>query len=83
MCQQFSTFIGIAVHNVTATTTESLVSDLAAGVRQDATGLLGTTLQISDLVSCLSPLLDLYDIARFFVPRSFLLLREDFFISAL
>ena len=54
MCQQISTFIGIAVHTVTATTTESQVSDLAAGVRQDATGLLGTTLQISDLVSCLS-----------------------------
>jgi len=44
------TFIGIAVHTVTATTNESHVSDLAAGVRQDATGLLGTTLQISDLV---------------------------------
>jgi len=44
------TFIGIAVHTATATTTESQVSDLAAGIRQDATGLLGTTLQISDLV---------------------------------
>jgi zinc transporter 7 len=44
------TFIGIAVHTVTTTTAESQVSDLAAGVRQDATGLLGTTLQISDLV---------------------------------
>jgi len=44
------TFIGIAVHTVTATTTESQVSDLAAGIRQDAIGLLGTTLQISDLV---------------------------------
>jgi len=44
------TFIGIAVHNATTTTTESQVSDLAAGIRQDATGLLGTTLQLSDLV---------------------------------
>jgi len=44
------TFIGIAVHSVTATTTESQVPDLAAGIRQDATGLLGTTLQFSDLV---------------------------------
>ena len=53
--QQISTFIGIAVHTVTATTTESQVSDLAAGVRQDAAGLLGTTLEISDLVSRSSP----------------------------
>ena len=57
MCQQIRTFIGIAVHTVTATTTESQVSDLAAGIRQDATGLLGTTLQISDLVSYLYPTL--------------------------
>ena len=57
MPQQIRTFIGIAVHTVTATTTESQVSDLAAGIRQDATGLLGTTLQISDLVSYLYPTL--------------------------
>ncbi|KAF8150067.1 ZIP-like iron-zinc transporter [Crassisporium funariophilum] len=44
------TFIGIAVHNATATNNESVRADLAAGVRQDATGLLGTTLQLSDLV---------------------------------
>ncbi|KAF8813186.1 Zip-domain-containing protein [Phlegmacium glaucopus] len=44
------TFIGIAVHNATATTNEDQVLDLAAGIRQDATGLLGTTLQLSDLV---------------------------------
>jgi len=44
------TFIGIAVHNATTTTTEGQVSDLAAGIRQDATGLLGTTLLLSDLV---------------------------------
>jgi len=44
------TFIGIAVHNATTTTTEGQVSDLASGIRQDATGLLGTTLLLSDLV---------------------------------
>jgi len=46
-----STFIGIAVHNATATGAELSSIDLAAGVRQDASGLLGTTLQLSDLVS--------------------------------
>jgi hypothetical protein len=46
-----STFIGIAVHNATATNAVSELADLAGGVRQDATGLLGTTLQLSDLVS--------------------------------
>ncbi|KAF8910557.1 ZIP zinc transporter-domain-containing protein [Gymnopilus junonius] len=44
------TFIGIAVHNATATNTVFDMVDLAAGVRQDAAGLLGTTLQLSDLV---------------------------------
>ncbi|KAF8972167.1 ZIP-like iron-zinc transporter [Flammula alnicola] len=44
------TFIGIAVHNATATKTAAELTDLAAGIRQDATGLLGTTLQLSDLV---------------------------------
>ncbi|KAF9563184.1 ZIP-like iron-zinc transporter [Agrocybe pediades] len=47
----YQTFIGIAVHNATATDHgEPQLTDLAAGVRQDATGLLGTTLQISELV---------------------------------
>ena len=46
-----STFIGIAVHNATASNAVSDTVDLAAGVRQDATGLLGTTLQLADLVS--------------------------------
>lgn len=49
----YSTFIGIAVHTATATGTEQASADLAAGVRQDASGLLGTTLQLSDLVSYL------------------------------
>ncbi|KAF9450077.1 ZIP-like iron-zinc transporter [Macrolepiota fuliginosa MF-IS2] len=44
------TFIGIAVHNATATGDEPASIDLAAGVRQDAAGLLGTTVQLSDLV---------------------------------
>ncbi|KAF8164005.1 ZIP-like iron-zinc transporter [Pholiota molesta] len=44
------TFIGIAVHNATASSGETPLADLAAGVRQDATGLLGTTLQLSELV---------------------------------
>jgi len=46
-----STFIGIAVHNATATNAVSKLADLAGGVRRNATGLLGTTLQLSDLVS--------------------------------
>ncbi|TFK36635.1 ZIP-like iron-zinc transporter [Crucibulum laeve] len=44
------TFIGIAVHNATAIDAEQQSKDLAGGVRQDATGLLGTTVQLSDLV---------------------------------
>ncbi|KAG2030148.1 ZIP zinc transporter-domain-containing protein [Suillus americanus] len=45
-----STFMGIAIHNLSASgaITESL--DLAAGVRQDAPGILGTTVQPADLV---------------------------------
>lgn len=46
-----STFIGIAVHNITKTNSGSSSSiDLAAGIRQDASGLLGTTALLSDLV---------------------------------
>ncbi|EDR10082.1 ZIP-like iron-zinc transporter [Laccaria bicolor S238N-H82] len=45
------TFIGIAVHTATVTDSEQQLKDLAAGVRQDATGLLGTTVHLSDLVS--------------------------------
>lgn len=49
------TFMGIAIHNLSAsgTITESL--DLAAGVRQDASGILGTTVQPADLVIHLWP----------------------------
>ncbi|KAF5341754.1 hypothetical protein D9611_001817 [Ephemerocybe angulata] len=47
-----TTFIGIAVHNAAAASAdaEGLVLDLAAGVRQDASGLFGTTAQWGDLV---------------------------------
>jgi len=45
------TFIGIAVHNLSASSGAEPVSvDLAAGVRQDASGILGTTVQFADLV---------------------------------
>ncbi|KLO17158.1 ZIP-like iron-zinc transporter [Schizopora paradoxa] len=47
------TFMGIAIHNVSATTPGShadVSMDLAAAVRQDASGLLGTTVQYADLV---------------------------------
>ncbi|KAJ3714079.1 ZIP-like iron-zinc transporter [Lentinula raphanica] len=45
------TFIGIAVRNATASSkdTERTI-DFASGIRQDASGLLGTTLQMADLV---------------------------------
>lgn len=46
--------MGIAIHNVSATTPGSHADasmDLAAAVRQDASGLLGTTVQYADLVS--------------------------------
>ncbi|KAF8728296.1 hypothetical protein AX14_006825 [Amanita brunnescens Koide BX004] len=42
------TFIGIAVHNATSAGTHH--TDLASGVRQDASGILGTTTMLSDLV---------------------------------
>jgi len=45
------TFMGIAIHNMTASgngVAESL--DLAAALRQNAPGLLGTTVQAADLV---------------------------------
>ncbi|GAW00191.1 ZIP-like iron-zinc transporter [Lentinula edodes] len=46
-----ATFIGIAVRNATASSVDtSRTVDFAGGIRQDANGLLGTTLQIADLV---------------------------------
>lgn len=44
------TFIGIIVHNATSDSTAHPASNLAAGVRQNASGLLGTTLNWSDMV---------------------------------
>ncbi|KAF9041061.1 Zinc/iron permease [Hymenopellis radicata] len=45
------TFIGIAVHNATSSgDVHEGGMNLAAGVRQDAPGLLGTTLKMADLV---------------------------------
>ena len=45
-----STLMGIAIHNATSTEGKEVSVNLAAGVRQDATGLLGTTVQLGDLV---------------------------------
>ncbi|KAF8903633.1 ZIP zinc transporter-domain-containing protein [Mucidula mucida] len=47
----YVTFIGIAVHNATSSgDVHEGGMNLAAGVRQDAPGLLGTTLKMADLV---------------------------------
>ncbi|KAF8239607.1 Zinc/iron permease [Tricholoma matsutake] len=50
-----STFIGIAVHTATSTGVRKQSANLAAGVRQDAPGLLGTTTQLSDLATIVIP----------------------------
>lgn len=43
--------MGIAVHNLASVDgAEEVSSDLAAAVRQTAAGLLGTTVQMADLV---------------------------------
>ncbi|KIP11207.1 hypothetical protein PHLGIDRAFT_114862 [Phlebiopsis gigantea 11061_1 CR5-6] len=47
----FSTFMGIAIHNLSASGEGAAgATDLAAAVRQKAAGLLGTTVQFADLV---------------------------------
>ncbi|KAG2127631.1 ZIP-like iron-zinc transporter [Suillus bovinus] len=46
----YHTFMGIAIHNLSASGTIAESLDLAAGVRQDASGILGTTVQPADLV---------------------------------
>lgn len=46
----YRTFMGIAVHNLTSAEGEEVSSDLAAAVRQAAAGILGTTVQMADLV---------------------------------
>ena len=46
-----STFMGIAIHNLSASThAEDVSPDLAAAMRQTAGGLLGTTVLFADLV---------------------------------
>lgn len=46
--------MGIAIHNLSASGEEaSEANDLAAAVRQAASGMLGTTVQLADLVSVL------------------------------
>jgi len=44
------TFLGIAVHNATSTDTDRESTDLSAGVRNTASGILGTTAHIGDFV---------------------------------
>jgi zinc transporter 7 len=55
--------MGIAVHNLSASAqAEDASLDLAAAVRQTATGLLGTTVQLADLVRALKNTLMKYKI---------------------
>ena len=42
--------MGIAIRNATASDAEPVSVNLAAGIRQDASGLLGTTVMLGDLV---------------------------------
>jgi len=46
--------MGIAIHNLSSSDSELASADLAAGVRQDASGILGTTVQLADLVGHMS-----------------------------
>lgn len=56
--------MGIAIHNLSANEDEQVESmNLSAGVRQNATGLLGTTVQLSDLVSV--PVFNLHSFIHF------------------
>lgn len=48
--------MGIAIHNLSASSAEPEPVDLAAGVRQDASGILGTTVQPADLVRLITKL---------------------------
>jgi zinc transporter 7 len=45
--------MGIAIHNLSVSAHEDVSLDLAAAVRQTARGLLGTTVQLADLVRAL------------------------------
>jgi len=44
------TFMGIAIHNLSASEGADEVTDLTAAVKQSAAGILGTTVQLADLV---------------------------------
>lgn len=48
--------MGIAIHNLSSSDAEPVSVDLAAAVRQDASGILGTTVQPADLVRPLTKL---------------------------
>ncbi len=53
--------MGIAIHNLSASThVEDASLDLAAAVRQTAGGLLGTTVQLTDMVRALNSMLTRY-----------------------
>jgi solute carrier family 39 (zinc transporter), member 7 len=52
-----STFMGIAIHNLSSSgdaNATASATDLADAVRQSANGLLGTTVQLADLVRVFS-----------------------------
>jgi len=50
------TFIGIAIHNLSASGDEvTEQGDLVAALKGVAAGILGTTVQMADLVSCSHP----------------------------
>jgi hypothetical protein len=56
-----STFMGIAIHNLSASThVEDASLDLATAVRQTAGGLLGTTVLFADLVRAPKSMLTRY-----------------------
>ena len=51
-----STFMGIGIRNLSASdAVDNEAYDLAAAVRQVAAGLLGTTVQLADLVRWMRP----------------------------
>lgn len=76
--------MGIAIHNLSASThAEDVSSDLAAAVRQTAAGILGTTVQLADLVRALKKYVHEMQIMMKHDCRLSLLLREGSCTSAL
>lgn len=49
------TFMGIAIHNLSTSGEAADQSDLAAALKGTAAGILGTTVQMADLVSGVCP----------------------------